>query len=158
MILRRRDWWTQREPEAGAARGGAEPPVYRTMRFSGPNLLGIDADLEGLGIGAGELIDRRLELPALAVLVAVDRAADAIELGREHGVTKRFLADVGRALVVGLRDLFNRLEGKRRAVIGMSVVAFDRRLPELLFVLLDQGWIALAHRLRRQVRIGNGEA
>ena len=64
-------------------------------RRSGPDLFRILADLEGLGIAVRELIDSGLELRALSVFVASDRAAHAFKLDRQHRVTQRFPADVG---------------------------------------------------------------
>ena len=57
-----------------------------------------------------------------------------------------------------LADLLDRLDGQHRAVIGVGVIAGDRRLAVGLLVLLDELRIVLAHRIRRQVGIADDEA
>src|SRR6185437_7830373 len=88
----------------------------------GPDLLRVRTDLEGLGVAAGELVDGGLELRAFAMLVAADRAADAVELDGQHGVAQRLAADIGDALRIGLGDLLDRLEGELGAVVGVGVI------------------------------------
>ena len=101
-------------------------------RRSGPDFFRVLADLEGLGIAVRELIDSGLELRALAVFVAADRAAHAIKLDRQHRVTQRFPADVGHAVRIGLRHLFDRLEGELGAVIRVGVIARYRSFAVVL--------------------------
>src|SRR6185437_6563491 len=121
----------------------------------GPDLLRVLADLEGLGVAVGVIVYGGLELRALPMRVAGDRAADAFELDRQHGVAQRLAADIGDALRIGLGDLLDRLEGELGGVIGVGVIARDRRLAVGLLVGLDEFRIALAHGVGRDVRVGD---
>src|SRR6185437_9661788 len=131
-----------------AARAGAALRETLFLR-SGlrPDLLRVRADLEGLGIGVGVLVDGGLELGAFAVLVTSDGTADPLELRGEDRVTQRLAADIDADALVVLRHLLDRLEGEHRAVIGVGVIARDRQLAKHLLVLFDELRIALAHRL-----------
>src|ERR1700722_10120191 len=75
-----------------------------------PDLLRVRPYAENLRVSRVELQHGRLELRALAVLVAGDRPADTLELLGEHCVAQCLLADIEVAVLVGLGDLFDRLD------------------------------------------------
>ncbi len=88
------------------AEDGNPLPNPCTIRPLRPDLLGVCADLEGLWIGARELIDGRLELRAFAIGIAGDRPTDAVELDCESGIAERLASDIEVTLAVLDRDLF----------------------------------------------------
>src|SRR5205823_5013046 len=85
-------------PPLSALPGSGRPSMLR------PDLLRVLADLERLRIGGDELEDRRLESGALAVGVARNRAAQAVELRGKDRITQRLPADVEIAAAVSLGD------------------------------------------------------
>src|SRR5215470_14418587 len=78
---------------ASATKTDAGPPQAGSpSRYRGlwPDLLRVRADLERFRIGTRELVDRGLEFGALAIGIACDRPADAVELDREGRIAQRF--------------------------------------------------------------------
>ena len=101
-------------------------PLTQTKAAKGllrrKNLLRIFAGLERRRVAIGELVDREVEGTALAVLVAIDRPAYAIKaLGRKQFVMQRLLADIGRAIVIRLRHLFDSFGEDDTGVVGLGM-------------------------------------